>query len=204
MLEKVKKESILYMVIIMKEKIDLRVQKTKKNIYESFVRLLEVKPFENIRVAEICEKSMINRSTFYAHFDDKYMLLDSFAKDLKKGLKGALDQNQHYTNSKEYFLRLLELLLLHIESEKDIYRAVMQNNRNSIAMDMIYDALKEDIEKRLKKEQDFDKGIPTSFVSSFYLGAIFNIGMDWMFSKNKLTKEEILTYLDQLIVDDFF
>lgn len=188
----------------MDKKIDLRVQKTKKNIYESFIKLLEEKPFENIKVSEICEKSMINRSTFYAHFDDKFMLLDSLVKDLKERLISALHQNQHYMNSREYYLQLLEILINHIELEQDSYCAIFQNNRSSIAMDMIYDALKEDIENRLKHEKTLKKDIPISFVASFYLGAIFNIGINFIFTKKDIAKEDILSYLNILISNDIF
>lgn len=191
------------LVLFMEKKLDLRIQKTKKNIYESFIYLLKEKTFENIKVSEICEKSLINRSTFYAHFEDKYMLLDSFIKDFKNSLKSLLETNKNYTNSKEYYLKLIDLLLCHMESEKEIYRAIMQNNRNSISMDMIYDTLKEDIEKRLEEENGSLKEIPTSFIANFYLGAIFNIGIEWLQKKNTYKKEEILKYLDLLLKEDF-
>jgi len=181
------------------EKIDLRIQKTKKNIYESFLQLLQKDAFENIKVSEICEKALINRSTFYAHFEDKYCLLDSFIKDLKIELRLTLEKNENITSSKEYYMKLIELLLEHIESSKEIYGAVMLNNRNSVAMDMIYDTLKEDIKKRIENEKMEGQKIPASFVSDFYLGAIFNIGMEWIRTNKTYTKEEILKYLDTLI-----
>jgi len=181
------------------KQLDLRVQKTKKNIYESLISLLEKKTFECIKVSEICEGAMINRSTFYAHFEDKYALLDSFIKDLKENLKEALDTNTHITNTKEYYLKMIELLLNHIKEEKHVYQAIMQNNRNSVAMDMIYDALKEDVEKRLAKEENILHNIPSSFIANFYLGAIFNIGMEWLRKNKKESKEEILNYLDYLL-----
>jgi len=75
----------------------------------------------------------------------------------------------------------------------------MLNNRNSVAMDMIYDTLKEDIKKRIENEKMEGQKIPASFVSDFYLGAIFNIGMEWIRTNKTYTKEEILKYLDTLI-----
>lgn len=44
---------------------DLRVIKTKKNIEESFLRLLEKKSFSEITVQNILDEALINRSTFY-------------------------------------------------------------------------------------------------------------------------------------------
>ena len=53
---------------------DLRVIKTKKNIEESFLRLLEKKSFSEITVQNILDEALINRSTFYKHYSDKYDL----------------------------------------------------------------------------------------------------------------------------------
>ena len=54
---------------------DLRVIKTKKNLYEALITLMKEKTFEEIKVADICKKALINRSTFYNHYQDKYELL---------------------------------------------------------------------------------------------------------------------------------
>lgn len=180
---------------------DLRIVKTKKNIYEALIKLLETNSFEMIKVSEICEQAMINRSTFYAHFEDKYCLLDSLIKDLRTKLKETLLTNENITNSKKYYLKMLELLLNHVEKEKEIYMSVISHNRNSIAMDMIYDTLKEDIERRMKNTPKTRTSIPVSFLSDFYLGAIFNIGMEWLRSNKSYSKKDILNYLDQLIID---
>ena len=56
----------------MKKKEDLRVVKTKANLYRGLMELMKDQTFEEIKVSDICNKSMINRSTFYDHFNDKY------------------------------------------------------------------------------------------------------------------------------------
>ena len=54
---------------------DLRVVKTKKILFETLLNLMKTKNFEKIKISDICEESLINRSTFYAHYEDKYELL---------------------------------------------------------------------------------------------------------------------------------
>ena len=49
---------ITYYVIYM-EKIDLRIIKTKKSIYNAFISLMSEKTFEEIKVSEICERAAI-------------------------------------------------------------------------------------------------------------------------------------------------
>ncbi|MFX3948604.1 TetR/AcrR family transcriptional regulator [Streptococcus suis] len=48
--------------------VDLRVEKTRKLIIDTYRRLLEMKDIEAITVKELSEKARINKSTFYRHF----------------------------------------------------------------------------------------------------------------------------------------
>ncbi len=58
------------------EKLDPRVKRTRGLILKSFEDLLAEKNFEAISVQDVTDKAQINRATFYAHYQDKYVLLD--------------------------------------------------------------------------------------------------------------------------------
>lgn len=58
------------------EKLDPRVIRTRSLILSSFESLLAEKGFESISVQDVTGKAQVNRATFYAHFPDKYALLD--------------------------------------------------------------------------------------------------------------------------------
>ncbi len=58
------------------EKLDPRVKRTRSLILTSFESLLAEKNFESISVQDVTDKAQVNRATFYAHFQDKYALLD--------------------------------------------------------------------------------------------------------------------------------
>lgn len=60
---------------------DKRITKSRKLIQDAFLSLANKNPFENITVKDISERANVNRATFYAHFKDKYDLLDSFISD---------------------------------------------------------------------------------------------------------------------------
>lgn len=180
-------------------KIDLRIIKTKKSIYEAFIKLLEKSSFEDLKVSDICKLAMINRSTFYSHFDDKYVLLNSFINDLKDNLREELNKNINITNSKEYYMEIIKLLLEHIDSKKDIYKTLMLNNKNSIAIDMIYNTLKEDILSKMNNSMNNETKIPNEFIYNFYIGATLNVIMKWISDDSLYSKEDIVKYLDILI-----
>lgn len=186
----------------MQDKIDLRIIKTKKNIYETFENLMKNSSFEEIKVSDICAKAMINRSTFYAHYNDKYELLEEYINNMKNLIRKELEKNTNITNSKEYYLEMIKLLLDHIELKRDTFAAIMINNKNSITMDILYDVIDKDIIKQIKSNSEHEETIvPIDIISRFYLGAVISICTEWIVSK-KYTKEEILKYFEILINDN--
>ncbi|NOU78148.1 TetR family transcriptional regulator [Paenibacillus sp. LMG 31459] len=60
---------------------DPRVIRTRQLILDSFAEQLNIMDFNAITVQDITRKATINRATFYAHFPDKYALLESFLSD---------------------------------------------------------------------------------------------------------------------------
>lgn len=66
---------------------DLRVRKTRKNIENSFISLLKEKDFHKITVQDILDRALINRSTFYKHYMDKYQLAETLCNGIFDVLK---------------------------------------------------------------------------------------------------------------------
>ena len=93
---------------------DLRVIKTENLLYATLIDLLKEKTFEEIKVSDICNKALINRSTFYAHYQDKYELVVGFISTLKSELAKAIKDNGSTFNTKEYYLEMIEMILTHI------------------------------------------------------------------------------------------
>ena len=53
---------------------DLRKERTKRNIINAFIELRAKKPLERITVKELSEIALINKATFYSHYEDVYDL----------------------------------------------------------------------------------------------------------------------------------
>jgi AcrR family transcriptional regulator len=95
------------------EKNDPRFKRTRSLILQSFTDLLGQKGFESISVQDVTDKAQINRATFYAHFQDKYALLDyfisqMFMQEIEKRMLNAC----HYTleNLRNLILSVCEFL----------------------------------------------------------------------------------------------
>ena len=176
------------------KKLDLRVIKT-------LVELLKDKPFEEIKVQDICNTALINRSTFYAHYSDKYELLAAYINNLKNALKKELEKNNNISNTKEYYMEMIKLFLNHIDDKRDVYQSALVNNQNSISMDILYDVINNDVTRHIQEDVN-QADIPSTVISRFYIGAVLNVGIEWLKSNNKYTKDEVIHYLDLLIPDD--
>ena len=59
--------------------VDPRVRRTRHMLEHALEELLAKVPFEKISVGDIAEAATLNRATFYAHFVDKFDLLESMA-----------------------------------------------------------------------------------------------------------------------------
>ena len=64
-----------------KKREDRRTAYSKKAIRESLLSLMHDKPLNKITVREICERADVNRSTFYAYYEDIYDLHRMILKD---------------------------------------------------------------------------------------------------------------------------
>lgn len=56
---------------------DLRIQKTLREIRRAFLSLAAEKPLERITVKELCDRALINKATFYSHYDNLDLLIEA-------------------------------------------------------------------------------------------------------------------------------
>ncbi|WP_340003452.1 TetR/AcrR family transcriptional regulator [Paenibacillus sp. FSL K6-0276] len=78
---------------------NMRITQTKQSLIDSFLRLVSLKDFEKITIVDITKGAKVNRATFYAHFNDKYELLDYIMGDsasaaIVKHTKGEMKFDQ--------------------------------------------------------------------------------------------------------------
>jgi AcrR family transcriptional regulator len=73
---------------------DLRVRRTHALLRETLIDLIAEKGFDAVSVGEIAERAMINRSTFYRHYPDKYALVTSIFEEAVDQLISELGQER--------------------------------------------------------------------------------------------------------------
>lgn len=106
---------------------DLRIRRTRKLLRDALVDLIDQHGFEAIKVTDIADRAMVNRTTFYRHYQDKDDLLIHCMDDVFHALKarvqsptvasGAVNHRAPAAN--------LELLLVHVAEHADFYRVML-------------------------------------------------------------------------------
>ena len=189
----------------MKKKEDLRILKTKASLYRGLMSLMKTKPFENIKISEICSISLINRSTFYDHFNDKLELIESLMNDMKNELIDSLSFNIDTDNIKDYYMEIIKLLLDHINININIYSAVAKINSNSIARDMMTDAVITSVTKEIDSNFINKSSIPTRSIVLFYASGIINVIIENLNTGANFDIDNLLNTINKLLPNlDFF
>lgn len=188
----------------MAKKEDLRITKTKRSLYNGLLILMKEKVFEEIKVSDICSVALINRSTFYDHFDDKYELLESLITDLKQDLTEKLQENKNYETAKEYYIEMIKILIEHTKENISIYSSILKHNNNSIVMDMVYETIYKDVELYISNHTPLNLDIPIEIISKFYVSAVINVCLEYIKSPYKYKKEDIINYLTKLIPNQIY
>ena len=186
----------------MKKKEDLRIVKTKKNLFEGLIKLMKEKNFETIKVSEICSVALVNRSTFYDHFADKYELLEAMIADLQHEFIEELSQFDNIDSDREFYFKFIGLLYDHIYSNINVYSQVLMNNFSSIAKDILKEKAITDVYKRFSKIADNDSY--ADFISKFYVSGIIEVIASLIQQPDKMTKDEFFKYLKEAIPESIF
>jgi AcrR family transcriptional regulator len=95
---------------------DRRVQRTHQLLRQAAIETMKEKGFLAMTIQDIADRANVNRGTFYAHYPDKYALLDELIHDeFQALLKKSLPPEPRWNTQT---LRLLvKIVLEHFEDE---------------------------------------------------------------------------------------
>lgn len=110
-----------------------RFLENEKRIIESFLELLNKYDISKITVKAICEKSNINRSTFYSHYNDVYDLLTKLEISMNKKIISQFhvtDNNDYFFTTEDFFIPFLTFM----SKKQNFYKACLKK-RTSFPID---------------------------------------------------------------------
>ncbi len=174
------------------EKLDPRVKRTRQLLERSFLEVVTEKGFQAVTVQDITEKAGVNRATFYAHFPDKYALLDysirqGFRQELEKRMLNVCSYS--VDNLRALIIAVCEFITnasSHCNPPSPQFEQVMETQVKLQTQELLHKWLE-------KIESDVDPKI-TSTAASW---AIYGLADHWAHDKSR-KRSTVEKYADQV------
>ena len=162
---------------------DLRVKRTRKLLKDAFMELWRERSFDSITVQDIADRAMVNRTTFYLHFQDKYTLFDQAGRDrFQQFVAMRLPEPGNFSSS-----GLRSLILITIGELERISTHVCRGTRcgpdtRSLVLASVQGGLHDYIDGWLRRLPWYYDRSPETIeaVAASLSGAIFTAGMTWV------------------------
>ena len=106
---------------------DRRVKYTTMVLKDALVQLMADEHISKISVKSICELADINRSTFYAHFEDQYALLHYIEREVMDNIKQYLER-QDYNDNQPISFQVLHGILEYVRGNAALFKALLSEN----------------------------------------------------------------------------
>ena len=189
------------------KKVDRRVRKTKKQIKEALVKLLQTKPIQEIKVSEIADLIDINRGTFYQHYTDVYDLLakteDEVFEELHHLLietKENVSDQDDYHQIQEAFDSFLNILLTYIKNNVDLTKALFGPYGDHVFIMKLQNLVKEEwLENRVKIKANFNER-EFNYLFSYLASGTIQIITSWIQCGMVESPKELAKLIDRIVL----
>lgn len=189
----------------MTQKEDLRIIRTRRLLMSTLLDMMEEQSIEKISVIDLCNRAMVNRATFYAHFEDKYHLLNFALEELKDNIYAKFTKDAKLTTPTETLSSLLAMAIEFFFDRQTPIMSIIRNNRNSKVISTIQDSIAQSIKYQLSKYKDsYDVRVPLHVIASFIAGGMVNVALWCIDNPDKYTKEDFFRYLNIPISNYYF
>ena len=187
----------------MEQKEDLRIIRTRKLLSSTLLEMMEEESIEKISVIDLCTKAMVNRATFYAHFEDKYHLLSYALEELKDKVYARFTKEFYAETPRDVIRGVLFRAVSYLaDKQSDVSRSV-KFNRNERGMRTLTGSIAQSIKYQLGKLRGrYPSSVPSQMAAICYAGALVNLLVWLLDNPATLADPDLNEKLDALIAEN--
>ncbi|RBA03519.1 TetR/AcrR family transcriptional regulator [Staphylococcus arlettae] len=183
------------------EYIDPRIIRTKKLLMDAFRKIAKEKELHTMTVKDITDEATVNRATFYAHFIDKYDIMDyTLSETILKNLNSTLNVSSELNH--DTLCNIFITITSYIQSTHE------ECKLNSEAYGKIVEKhIKEELEDiflSLIEQQHPSESRETLATSARFLSwGLYGVAHHWFYTSNESPQvyiEKSLPFLTQKIL----
>lgn len=180
-----------------KNKVDLRILKTRKAIKEAFLTLIQTKEYERITVQDIAKEAMINRNTFYLHYIDKVDLMEKLSQESINNLDTCLglDKMDLSKLDQAMMASMLSSLFKAVESDIDFFKIMITQSGQPCFTTYLKEALKKQI---LAGMGDYYHDQKMNVSLEYMVSGLVGVICLWVKESDRLNLEELIEQLSKI------
>lgn len=183
------------------EKQDIRVERSRTSIKNAFILLMKEREYDEITVKDLAEIAMINRKTFYAHYETKQALFEAMMREMfedifysfiypKPGMGRNVDEEILTADIRRFLTTV------------DQYREELEVMITSQTSGMAFDVSEKVILDRVEDIHLITGAVPGEVPIELYLIRIrgfFMMVMDWWLEQKRYGLEEAASIIMKLM-----
>lgn len=175
------------------QKEDPRITRTRGLLEGAFMEVVSEKGFQSVSVQDITDKAGVNRATFYAHFPDKYALLDhsirmQFRQELEKRTLNVCTFS--IENLRALIITVCEFVSTassHCNPPSQQFESLMETQVKAQVQDLVQNWIE-------KLETNIEPGLAATAAS----WAIYGLALQWSRDKSK-ERSTVEAYVEQVL-----
>lgn len=174
----------------MTNKPDLRIIKSQTAIKNAFLELIKEKGYANITITDISKKAMINRKTFYMHYETKEILYNTIVDEFIKILSPTLESIQQLRGKAQR--KYVIALLLKVKEHKETFNILINDNTNTEFVNKLQEKFNYDL---ISKSHIDEKTKGTPFTPELLSEAYFSLFMtfvQWWVNVSDISANEVV------------
>lgn len=175
---------------------DLRVIKTKKAIRDAFCDMIMEMDYDKITIKELTARAMINRNTFYLHYDSIDALMNELQGEI---IDRFISENVSYSNLGD-IKNMIRLFFQHSSMETDLNERLLCCGSYQFVYDKINKTVMEHRKERNRGVFGMDDA-SENIIFAYYGSVSAILYRQWVADGKKLSIDEITTLATRLICE---
>jgi AcrR family transcriptional regulator len=178
------------------EKLDPRIRRTRGLLQDALKRLLEEKEFDKITIQDITEAATLNRATFYAHYPDKFALLEEL---IRVSFLQLLDcRKVRFDGSCATAFHPIILAVCDYLAELQESRSSKQHQFEAFVEGTVIDQIRVILMDGFNKHP-VERNIPPEMIAAAASWAIYGAAKQWVNSPDRIPAEEFVATAASLV-----
>ena len=178
------------------ERLDPRIRRTRGLLQDALKRLLEEKEFDKITIQDITEAATLNRATFYAHYPDKFALLEEL---IRVSFLQLLDCRKiRFDGSCATAFHPIILAVCDYLAELQKSHSSKQHQFEAFVEGTVIDQIRVILMDGFQKHP-VERNIPPEMIAATASWAIYGAAKQWVNSPERIPAEEFVATAANLV-----